>query len=241
MGEDKFSQARALRDDSAVMTVSGAIGKSFILGGILVVVAGMIYSMAMQGLIPAGLLWPSMIGSLVIGLILAIAIVIKNTWAPFLSPVYAAVEGVLVGAISAAFAMQFEGIVAQAIMITLGIFFAMLAAYSTGLIKVTNTFRMIVVSATFGIMLVYAATWVLRMFAIQMPFIHDTGLIGIGISVFIVIIAALNLALDFDFFEKGAEAAAPKYMEWYAAFGLLVTLIWLYIEVLRLLAKLKSD
>ncbi|HIY71667.1 MAG TPA: Bax inhibitor-1/YccA family protein, partial [Candidatus Luteimonas excrementigallinarum] len=142
--------------------------------------------------------------------------------------------------ISAMYNFQFEGIVLQAVMLTFGTLFAMLFAYRSGLVKATENFKMGVVAATGGIMLVYLATIVLGLFGINIPMIHDSGLIGIGFSLFVVVIAALNLVLDFDMIETGVQARAPKYMEWYGAFGLMVTLVWLYIEFLRLLAKLQS-
>jgi uncharacterized YccA/Bax inhibitor family protein len=125
-------------------------------------------------------------------------------------------------------------------MLTFGIMFALLFAYRSGLIKATENFKLGVAAATGGIFLIYLATFVLGFFKIQIPYIHESGIIGIGFSLFVVVIAALNLVLDFDFIETGVEAGAPKYMEWYGAFGLMVTLVWLYLELLRLLAKLQS-
>ena len=133
---------------------------------------------------------------------------------------------------------MYPGIVFQATILTFGTLFALLIAYRSGMIRATENFKLGVAAATGGIFLIYMATWILGMFSVSIPFIHDSGLIGIGFSLFVVVIAALNLVLDFDFIENGAKAGAPKYMEWYAAFGLLVTLIWLYIEMLRLLSKL---
>ena len=128
----------------------------------------------------------------------------------------------------------------QAVGITFGTLFALLAAYRSGLIRATENFKLGVVAATGGIFVLYLFSWILSMFGVSMPFLHDSGPIGILVSLFIVVVAALNLVLDFDFIERGAESGAPKYMEWYAAFGLLVTLIWLYLEVLRLLTKVNS-
>jgi uncharacterized YccA/Bax inhibitor family protein len=135
---------------------------------------------------------------------------------------------------------QFPGIVIQAVALTFGTLFCLLLAYKSGLIKATENFKLGVVAATGGIALIYLATMVLGLFGIGIPYIHDSGLIGIGFSLFVVVVAALNLVLDFDFIETGAERGAPKYMEWYASFGLIVTLVWLYIEILRLLAKLRG-
>ena len=146
----------------------------------------------------------------------------------------------MLGGISAMFELQFPGIVIQAVGLTFGTLLALLVAYSTGVIKATENFKLGVTAATGGIFIVYMVTFVLRFFGIEVSFIHGNGLMGIGFSLFVVVIAALNLVLDFDFIEQGVEKGAPKYMEWYGAFGLMVTLIWLYLEILRLLAKLQS-
>jgi uncharacterized YccA/Bax inhibitor family protein len=155
------------------------------------------------------------------------------------APLYAVLEGLFLGGISALYELKFQGIVIQAVALTFGTLAALLLAYKSRLIKVTENFKLGVVAATGGIALVYLISIGLGFFGIRMPYLHDSGPIGIGISVFIVIVAALNLVLDFDFIEQGAAQGAPKYMEWYAAFGLLVTLIWLYLEILRLLAKVR--
>jgi uncharacterized YccA/Bax inhibitor family protein len=136
--------------------------------------------------------------------------------------------------------LKYPGIAFQAITLTFGTLFALLAVYKSGLINVTENFKLGVAAATGGIFLVYLASFVMGFFGVSMPYIHGSGLMGIGFSVFVIIIAALNLVLDFDFIEEGAKRGAPRYMEWYAAFGLLVTLVWLYIEILRLLSKLRS-
>jgi uncharacterized YccA/Bax inhibitor family protein len=154
--------------------------------------------------------------------------------------VYAGLEGICLGAFSAMFEYMYPGIALQAVGLTFGTFLVLLLAYTSGVVKATENFTLGVIAATGGICLLYLATIVLGMFGIQMPFIHETGWAGIGLSVFIVIIAALNLVLDFDFIEQGCDQGAPKYMEWRGAFGLMVTLVWLYLEILRLLAKLRS-
>ncbi|RYZ95670.1 MAG: Bax inhibitor-1/YccA family protein, partial [Proteobacteria bacterium] len=141
------------------------------------------------------------------------------------------------GAISAIFEFRYPGIAFQAVLCTGGVFVAMLVAYQSGLIRATENFKLGVVAATGGIALVYMIDLGLNFFGIRMPYLHENGVVGIGISLFVVVIAALNLVMDFDFIEQGAERGAPKYMEWYAAFGLLVTLVWLYLEVLRLISK----
>lgn len=222
------------------MTVSGAVNKSFLLIAILFATAIFSWNSAFpsgwsEGAAPSIPIWylPAAIG----GLVLAFVIIFKPTTAPFLSPVYAALEGILLGAISALFEAKYPGIVLQAILCTVGTFLSLLLAYQSKLIQVTENFKLGVVAATGGIAIVYLLDFGLRFFGMNVPYIHEAGPIGIGVSLVIVVIAALNLVLDFDFIEKGAEHGAPKYMEWYAAFGLVVTLIWLYVEILRLLSK----
>jgi uncharacterized YccA/Bax inhibitor family protein len=153
--------------------------------------------------------------------------------------VYAALEGLALGGISALFEARYPGISVQAVMLTFGVFAALLFAYTSRLIRPSENFKLGVVAATGGIALVYLVSIGLSFFGITIPFLHDSGPIGILVSVVIVVIAALNLVLDFDFIETGVARGAPRYMEWYAAFGLLVTLVWLYLEMLRLLSKLR--
>jgi uncharacterized YccA/Bax inhibitor family protein len=174
------------------------------------------------------------------GLITALITVFKPTVSPFTAPIYAVAEGLVLGTISLMFNTAYTGIVFQAVGLTFGVFASLLFCYSTGVIRATENFKLGVVAATGGIFLIYFVSFVMSFFGSTIPYIHESGLIGIGFSLFVVVIAALNLVLDFDFIEKGVEHGAPKYMEWYAAFGLLVTLVWLYMEVLRLLAKVQS-
>ena len=174
---------------------------------------------------------------LIAALVVAIVTIVKPRIAPFSAPVYAALEGAVVGGISRLFEIEFEGIVLQAILLTLGVFVILLGLYASRLIKVTENFRLGVIAATGAVVLVYVVDLIMRAFGAEIPFLNDAGPVGIIISVVIVIIAALNLVLDFDFIEQGADSRAPAYMNWYAAFGLLVTLVWLYLEILRLLAK----
>ena len=165
----------------------------------------------------------------------------KKTWSPITAPVYAALEGLFLGGISAIFESQYPGIVIQATGLTLGTLASLLVLYKLGIIKPTENFRLMIVSATMGIGVLYFISMIMNMFGSGgIGFIHSNGLFGIGFSLFVVAIAALNLVLDFDFIEQGAEMGAPKYMEWFGAFSLMVTLIWLYLEMLRLLAKLRS-
>ena len=220
-----------------VMTLQGTVIKTGLL--LSFVILGAAFSW-MQSAANPGLTYPYMIGGAIVGLILAIATIFKPSWAGYTSPVYALAEGVFLGAISMVFDASYPGIVPQAVMLTFGTLAAMLMAYSSGLVRATENFKLGVMAATGGIALVYIATIVLGFFNIEIPLIHGSGMIGIGFSLFVVVIAAMNLVLDFDFIETGVERGAPKYMEWYGAFGLLVTLVWLYLEILRLLAKLQS-
>ena len=176
------------------------------------------------------------------GLIMAIITIIKKTWAPYTLSGYALLKGLALGGISRFFEMQYPGIVSQAVFLTFGILAALLLAYKSGFIKPTENFKLGVVAATGGIAIMYLISWIMSMFGSGLSIMNpsNSSMFSIGFSIFVVIIASLNLVLDFDFIEEGAEMGAPKYMEWYGAFGLLVTLIWLYLEILRLLAKLQS-
>ena len=227
------------------MTLMGTVHKTAFLLILLVAFASITWKMVMtvnaEGqMVAAPGLFGYMIGGAIGGLIFALITVFKPTWSPVTAPIYAALEGLFIGALSAFAESKFPGIVLQATGLTFGILFALLGAYRSGLIKATENFKLGVAAATGGIFLVYMASFVLGMFGVAIPFLHDSSPIGIGISVFICIIAALNLVLDFDFIENGADNGAPKYMEWLGAFGLMVTLIWLYIEILHLLMKLRS-
>jgi len=237
---DLASGAVVTRHDG-VMTLGGTVNKTGLLLLLAVLTAAFAWS---QTLTPAGEIAPAaslyLWGGAIGGLVLALVTVFKKTWAPVTAPMYAIVEGFFLGAISAIYNAQFEGIVMQAVLLTFGTLFALLFAYRSGLIRATENFKLGVVAATGGVALVYLATIVLRMFGTDIPMIHESGIVGIGFSLVVVVIAALNLVLDFDFIESGVDAGAPKYMEWYGAFGLLVTLVWLYIEFLRLLGKLQG-
>ena len=174
------------------------------------------------------------------GLIVAIITVFKRHLAPYTTPVYALLEGLALGGISRFFETLYPGIVNQAVFLTFGTLAALLFAYRSGLIKPTENFKLGIVAATGGIFFVYIISFILGLFGVQVPLIHSNSNFGILFSFGVVVIAALNLVLDFDFIEEGAEIGAPKYMEWFGAFGLLVTLVWLYLEILHLLAKLQS-
>lgn len=227
--------------DGDTMTINGTVNKTGFLLLLTVLTAAFAWSQTVgaDGQPAPGFgiyAWGGAIG----GFVIAMVTIFKKTWAPVTAPLYALVEGFFLGAISALFNAYYEGIVMQAVLLTFGTLFAMLFAYRSGLVRATENFRLGVVAATGGIALVYLATIVLGFFGIQIPMIHESGIVGIGFSLFVVVIAALNLVLDFDFIESGAEQGAPKYMEWYGAFGLMVTLVWLYVEFLRLLAKLQG-
>lgn len=225
------------------MTIAGTVQKCFVLVLILLASAAWSWSQAFPGGWSAGQMpsMPAWYLPMIIGnLVLAIVIIFKKSTAPFLTPLYAVTEGLTLGALSTIFEARYPGIVFQAVLSTIGVFVALLAAYQSGLIRATENFKLGVVAATGGIALVYLIDFGMNFFGMQVPYLHENGVIGIGISVFVVAVAALNLVLDFDFIEQGAEAGAPKYMEWYAAFGLLVTLVWLYLEILRLIAKMSK-
>lgn len=228
------------RDPGQVMTLNGTVNKTGLL--LLMCVATAAYTWNLYtGPESMGLLMPYLLVGGLGGFIVAIVTVFKKQWAPVTAPLYALLKGLFLGGISVFFEAQFPGIVMQAVMLTLGVLAALLLAYKSGLIKATENFKLGVVAATGGIALLYLVNFGMRLFGFEgMGFIHEGSAMGIAFSVFVVIIAALNLVLDFDFIESGAEAGAPKYMEWYGAFGLVVTLIWLYLEILRLLAKLQS-
>ena len=175
------------------------------------------------------------------GLIFAFVTIFKRSWAPVTAPIYALLEGLVLGGISVITNLRYPGIAIQAVTLTFGTLLALLNAYKSGIIRVTEKFRLGVVAATGGIALFYFASMILGFFGIHFfGSVFGSGPIGIGFSIVVVIVAALNLVLDFDFIESGARMGAPKYMEWYSAFGLMVTLIWLYLEILRLLAKSRS-
>ena len=235
-----LNSGTVVRGAGTTMTLNGTVNKTAFL--LVLTLAGALYTwnlfFASNG---AANLMPYILVGALGGFVVAMVTIFKKTWAPVTAPLYAGLEGVFIGAISAMFELKFPGIVMQAVGLTFGTLAALLMAYRSGLIKVTENFKLGVVAATGAIFLLYLANIGMRLFGFEgMGFIHDSGLLGIGFSAVVVVIAALNLVLDFDFIEKGVEQNAPKYMEWYAAFGLLVTLIWLYLEMLRLLSKLQS-
>jgi uncharacterized YccA/Bax inhibitor family protein len=226
-------------DSTQRMTLAGAINKTGILLVLCLVSAGYVWNQFFQSSEPPAVNGLMMLG-LLGGLAMAIVTIFKRQWAGLTAPAYALLQGLALGGISAMFELQYPGIVIQAVGLTFGTLAMLLLAYKTGLIKPTENFRLMIVAATGGIALLYLVSFVMGFFGSSVGSIHSNGLFGIGFSLFVVAIAALNLVLDFDFIEAGAEQGAPKYMEWYGAFSLMVTLVWLYLEILRLLAKLRS-
>ena len=223
-----------------VMTLQGTVNKTGILLALVVIGATYTWNLFFQNGDPAAVM-PIAIGGAIGGLVFALITMFKKEWAGVTAPVYALLEGLFLGGISAIFESRFPGIVIQATGLTLGTLASLLLLYKLGIIKPTENFRLMVVSATMGIGVLYLISFVMNMFGSGgIGFIHSNGLFGIGFSLFVVAIAALNLVLDFDFIEQGSEQGAPKYMEWFGAFALMVTLIWLYLEMLRLLSKLRS-
>ena len=221
------------------MTLDGAENKTAISLILLLSAAYYTYTLPIES--ASNFVWPGLIG----GFIIALVTIFKKDWSPITVPIYAIFEGLALGGISLIYATAFEpGIVPKAIFLTLGIMFSLLFAYKTKAIKPTENFKLGVFAATGGIAIVYLVSLVMSFFgnsgglAIMNP--TNSSMLSIGFSLFVVIIASLNLVMDFDFIEEAAEQGAPKYMEWYGAFGLLVTLVWLYLEILRLLAKLSS-
>ncbi len=238
LSEKIFNRSIA-QQDAGTMTVRGAINKFGFL--LFMVLAGAAYTWYLyynnQPRAMNTLMWVGIIG----GLISVLIISFKPTLAPYLSPAYGLLQGFFLGAISAilndAFREKYPGLVMQAVGLTFGVAIAMFLLYNFRVIKATQRFKSTIFAATAGIAIFYLITMVLRLFHINIPFMYDSSLLGIGISLFIVAIAALNLIIDFDMIERGADMGAPKFMEWYGAFGLLVTMIWLYIEILKLLSR----
>lgn len=247
--------------DGERMTVNGTIGKTAILLALALITGAWTwfqFSAALPSTIVTGAqnlppdqlknalgtamsaVAPFLWGGLIGGFVLALVTVFKPRWSGITAPVYALAEGFALGAISALMNLRFPGVVMQAVMLTAGVMAVMLVLYRTGVIRVTDKFRKCVMAATGAVMLLYMVNFGLRLFtSIDIPFIHDSGWLGIGFSLFVVGLAAFMLVLDFDMIDQGASQGAPKYMEWYGAFGLMVTLVWLYLEILRLLAKLR--
>jgi uncharacterized YccA/Bax inhibitor family protein len=220
------------------MTINGTVHKTAGLLFLLVCSGAYTWTVARVDGGTQAMSWA--IAGLVAGLIAFFTMLFKREWSPVLAPAYALAEGLVLGAVSAMYEARFHGIVFSAVTLTIGTLGVLLLVYRTGLIKATQNFKLMIVGATGAIAITYVVGWILAMFGREIPYIHQSGPVGIVFSLFVVAIAALNLVLDFDFIENGAAAGAPRYMEWFAAAGLLVTLVWLYLEILRLLAKLNS-
>jgi len=230
-GNPAFSKGFGINENitGEVMTLDGAVNKTGIL--LALCVGGAYFGWNSPGLV---------MPSILIGLVIALFTIFRPKNSPYTAPAYAAIEGVALGGITMIFEAQYPGIGIQAIGLTFGILASLLFCYKSGIIKPDENFRLMVFSGTMGIMILYLVNFVMSFFGNSIGFIHSNGLFGIGFSLFVVAIASLNLVLDFDFIEEGAEKGMPKYLEWYAAFSLMVTLIWLYLEILRLLAKIRS-
>lgn len=240
MDVDIYRRVARSESASTAMTLQGSAVKTGVLVVILLIAAGFTWSQTMAGGAAAlsyGLLIAGSIG----GLITAFVTVFFPRVSPITAPIYAALEGLVLGAISAIFEARYRGIAIQAVSLSVGVLTVMLLVYATGIIRATQKVRIGIVAATGAICLIYVADFVLAMFGVNVPYIHESSPIGIGFSLVVVVIAALNLILDFDFIEQGVSRQAPKYMEWYGGFSLLVTLVWMYLEILRLLAKIKDN
>jgi len=232
------SQYGGAIDAMSRMTLSGTVNKTGILLVCAIATAGWTWHQFLQTRDIADVA-PLIMAGVIGGFICALVTIFKKEWSPVTAPIYALLEGLALGGISAVVDLRYPGVGIQAVGLTFGTLFALLLIYSSGLIKVTQKFRLGIVAATCGIALFYLLEIILSFFGIQFAAINGSGIIGIGFSLVVVAIAALNLVLDFDFIERGVQCGAPKYMEWYGAFGIMVTLVWLYLEILRLLAKLR--
>jgi uncharacterized YccA/Bax inhibitor family protein len=217
------------------MTLQGTVNKTGLLLLCVVATSAWTWGMAHSEMPEAAMPW--MIGGMIGGFVVALVTIFKKQWSPLTAPLYALLEGLVLGGISAIFEKSYPGIAVQAVGLTFGTLFVMLLAYKSGVIRATQGFKLGVIAATGGIAVFYLVEMLLGFFHVHVPAINGSGFIGIGFSLFVVIIAALNLVLDFDMIETGVQNGAPKYMEWYGGFGLMVTLIWLYLEILRLLGK----
>ncbi len=234
------TQYGGIIDESTRMTLTGTVNKTGMLLLCVMATAAYTWYQFSESLDPTSVA-PLMILGLIGGFIVAMVTCFKKEWSPVTAPIYALLEGLALGGISAFINLRYPGIAMQAVGLTFGTLLVLLLAYRSGLIPVTDKLRMGIVAATGGIAVFYLLTMLLGFFHISLfSSVFGNGLIGIGFSLFVVAIAALNLVLDFDFIERGAQYGAPKYMEWYGAFSIIVTLVWLYLEILRLLSKLRS-
>jgi len=239
LNESSFDSVKDAGIYNDIMTLDGTVTKSIYLVG-MVLTAGVVGwkimlnpSMQQSGM-------QILTGGAILAFVVAMVTIFKKEMSPTTAPAYAILEGLSLGVLSYVYEQQYAGIVLQSILLTVAVFVALLMCYRSGIIKPTENFKLGIVSATMGIMILYILNFIGGFIGWQLPYLHESGPVGIGISLVIVTIAALNLVIDFDYIEKGAERSLPKYMEWYGAFGLLVTLVWLYIEIIRLLAKLQE-
>ena len=235
--DDAFTTARAAAGEPA-MSLQGTATKSLLLLLLAVFSASFTWNAVATGNV--GIVGPATLVGGIGGFVVALITVFKPRASPYTAPLYAVLEGLLLGGVSALYNARYAGLPLQAVALTFSVFAALLVVYRAGLVRATENFRLGVVAATGGIMVMYLLSFVLGLFGVPLGFLHDSSPLSIGISLVVVAVAALNLVLDFDFIERGVAHGAPKFMEWYAAFGLLVTLVWLYLEILRLLAKLQG-
>ncbi len=240
LNQDTFTTFTGYVETDKVMTLQGTVNRTGLLLALVIAGAMWTWYLFFQSPDNPAAVTPWMLGGAIGGFIMALVTVFKQEWAPVTAPIYALLEGLFLGALSAIGEAAYPGIVMQAVGLTFGTCLVLLLAYSSGLIRATEKFKLGVVAATGAIALVYLVSIVLSFFGVRVPMIYDNGIVGIGFSLVVVTIAALNLVLDFDFIETGVRHGLPQHMEWYAAFGLMVTLIWLYIEIFRLLIKLRS-
>jgi uncharacterized YccA/Bax inhibitor family protein len=244
LGENTFrdlsgAQYGGVIDETTRMTLNGTVNKTGILLVCALATAAYTWHNFLQSRDPADIM-PSMLIGGIGGLIFAIVTIFKKEWSPVTAPIYALLEGLILGGLSALLELRFPGIAMQAVALTFGTLFVLLLAYRSGLIRVTQKFRLGIIAATGGIFVFYMLEMLLGFFGVHFTSINGSGFIGIGFSLIVVAVAALNLVLDFDFIEQGVHYGAPKYMEWYGALGIMVTLVWLYLEILRLLSKMRS-
>lgn len=236
LGEKTFQEASHTQYSEA-MTLRGTTAKMGFL--LALVLAAAVYSWGQfaSGFNITPFVWGGAIG----GFVIALIITFKKEWAGYLSPAYAIAEGLFLGAISAVYSNLYDGIVLQAVGLTIGVFIAMLVLYQAKIIRATERFKSVMYTAVAGIAIFYLIAFVVRMFGMDIPFLHEGSMLGIGFSIVVTAVAALMLIINFDMIENGIAQGAPKYFEWYAAFALMVTLVWLYLEILRLLSKLSSS
>jgi uncharacterized YccA/Bax inhibitor family protein len=239
LNEKAFNKSFSI-SDTETMTVNGTLNKFGILALLTMATAGLAWKMVASGVDVTTYMWASVFGGLGVALVMAF----KMEWSAYLAPVYALIKGYALGAISAYYNFAFQkvapDIITQAVALTFGVVIAMYFLYKFNVIKATPIFKKIIITATLGIAIFYLIAIGLHFAGIDIPFLHEGSTFGIVFSLVVVALAAMNLILDFDMIENGVRSGAPKFMEWYCAFGLLVTIVWLYLEILRLLSKFAS-